>query len=302
MIVAGGAILSCLLPDCIVDASPSDAQESKAKLNAPVTFSSAPSLERDAVMAANRAAYIAAAIAPSLPSIPLPAPAPAASSLSSIAATSSASATSVSSGWPSSSSSSSVSSSISSFFDDEASLSRSLAIGSSIATAMAPSITPVIGVPGTSVPQENRKRMRDDKTDSTINDGMSSSSSSHDNNDTKAAIGGGHATVNVSAPVTGANGFHTTDIDIFIVGLSAEEATTKMITILETIKRNGGGQGDILISPYSITILGHYPNRHCQVRSLRLFDPRHINPHHAICNNIYVIVDIDCIAMLSFDC
>jgi hypothetical protein len=65
--------------------------------------------------------------------------------------------------------------------------------------------------------------------------------------------------------VSGANGFHTTDIDIFIYGLTPSEATKKMKEILHVIKRNGGNNDDILVSPYSVTILGNYPNRHCQV-------------------------------------
>jgi hypothetical protein len=102
--------------------------------------------------------------------------------------------------------------------------------------------------------------------------------------------------------VSGANGFHTTDIDLFIIGLTPSQATKKMKEIIDVIKTNVRKQShhnasiststhvttttaeskskldneginvnvddddvDLLVSPYSITILGHYPNRHVQV-------------------------------------
>lgn len=76
---------------------------------------------------------------------------------------------------------------------------------------------------------------------------------------------------NPSEPVIAANGFHNTDIDLFIYGLSTEDAFQKVQQILETLQKNTKQNvSHILVSSHSITVIGIYPYRHIQI-VLRLY-------------------------------
>jgi hypothetical protein len=75
-------------------------------------------------------------------------------------------------------------------------------------------------------------------------------------------------------------GFATSDIDIFIHGLSPEESSRKLQTVLAHLtQRMKDCRGDILasmrlvaraclarvqVSPHSVTLLGLFPHRHIQ--------------------------------------
>src|SRR4051794_33611837 len=57
--------------------------------------------------------------------------------------------------------------------------------------------------------------------------------------------------------VAGTNGFFNSDIDLFIHGLSKEDATAKIFSILSLIQKNTGGRLDhIVVSSHSITMMG----------------------------------------------
>jgi hypothetical protein len=64
--------------------------------------------------------------------------------------------------------------------------------------------------------------------------------------------------------------FHNSDIDVFVYGLSAEEATKKIFEVCNVINKNTGGGGHVLVSQHSVTLLGIYPFRHVQF-VLRLY-------------------------------
>ena len=64
--------------------------------------------------------------------------------------------------------------------------------------------------------------------------------------------------------------YHNSDIDVFIYGLSPEEATKKIFSVLGQINKNVSGSGHVLVSQHSVTLLGLYPMRHVQF-VLRLY-------------------------------
>jgi hypothetical protein len=64
--------------------------------------------------------------------------------------------------------------------------------------------------------------------------------------------------------------FHNSDIDIFVHSLNAEEATKKIFEVCNVINKNVGGEGHVLVSQHSVTLLGIYPFRHVQF-ILRLY-------------------------------
>ena len=68
----------------------------------------------------------------------------------------------------------------------------------------------------------------------------------------------------------GANGFQNSDIDMFIYGLTEEEAVKKVEEILSCICKNTKDTGHLVVSQHSITLLGVYPFRHVQI-VLRLY-------------------------------
>ena len=68
----------------------------------------------------------------------------------------------------------------------------------------------------------------------------------------------------------GANGFHNSDIDLFIYGLTEKEAAKKVEKLLASIIKNTGDSGHLVVSQHSITLLGVYPYRHVQI-VLRLY-------------------------------
>eukprot|EP00339_Tiarina_fusa_P029651 CAMPEP_0117004946 /NCGR_PEP_ID=MMETSP0472-20121206/5747_1 /TAXON_ID=693140 ORGANISM="Tiarina fusus, Strain LIS" /NCGR_SAMPLE_ID=MMETSP0472 /ASSEMBLY_ACC=CAM_ASM_000603 /LENGTH=1154 /DNA_ID=CAMNT_0004706065 /DNA_START=652 /DNA_END=4116 /DNA_ORIENTATION=- len=61
------------------------------------------------------------------------------------------------------------------------------------------------------------------------------------------------------------NPFHSSDIDIFVYGLSQFEANEKLRHIYETVKQNTNGSATMIRSKHAITILGEYPYRHTQI-------------------------------------
>ena len=65
-------------------------------------------------------------------------------------------------------------------------------------------------------------------------------------------------------------GFEDTDIDVFIYGLTEQEANRKIQQVMETIKQNTSGKANFVVSKHSVTLLGAYPFRHIQF-ILRLF-------------------------------
>jgi hypothetical protein len=64
--------------------------------------------------------------------------------------------------------------------------------------------------------------------------------------------------------------FEDTDIDVFIYGLTEEQANAKILQVMQTIQRNTGGKANFVVSQHSITLLGVYPYRHVQF-ILRLY-------------------------------
>ena len=65
--------------------------------------------------------------------------------------------------------------------------------------------------------------------------------------------------------VIGGNGFHRSDIDVFVYGLSPEESSKKIQQVISHIVTvMGGGEGHILVSGHSVTLLGVFPSRHVQ--------------------------------------
>lgn len=65
-------------------------------------------------------------------------------------------------------------------------------------------------------------------------------------------------------------GYGSTDIDLFIYGLSKEEATNKIHTILQLITKNMERQSHVLLSQHAITLITTAPYRHVQI-ILRLY-------------------------------
>jgi len=66
--------------------------------------------------------------------------------------------------------------------------------------------------------------------------------------------------------ILGANGFHDSDIDVFIYGLSPEAATQKLKLILDHFSSKMPlCKHDVLVSDHSVTLLGFYPFRHVQI-------------------------------------
>uniref|UniRef100_A0A6B2KWG6 Poly [ADP-ribose] polymerase n=1 Tax=Arcella intermedia TaxID=1963864 RepID=A0A6B2KWG6_9EUKA len=59
--------------------------------------------------------------------------------------------------------------------------------------------------------------------------------------------------------------FADSDIDIFIYGLTPEEATNKMEEIFYVIQSNTNASGEIIRSRNAVTIVGQYPIRHIQI-------------------------------------
>jgi hypothetical protein len=96
--------------------------------------------------------------------------------------------------------------------------------------------------------------------------------------------------------------FHNSDIDIFVHGLSAEEATKKIFEICNLINKNIGGSGHVLVSQHSVTLLGIYPFRHVQF-VLRLYRWENFPEVWLICRNISEVLigfDVDCCSV-GFD-
>jgi hypothetical protein len=243
MIVAGGAVLSCVLPDCIVTQSlpplPTVAPAKTAvtankaatdKSDEPVSWSSVPSAKRDAAMAINQMAVIAAT-----PPLPLSSTTSTTPSVASIASFTPAPITTSSE-----------------FISVTTTTTPTSTTGSSHSSSGSVSVSHDTTT--------TRKRVRDDNdNDDNIKDEKSSadvvmapeSIISKPKSDEKNVNGSASPSVATATTeyVVGANGFHTSDIDIFIVGLTPAQATAKMITILSTIQRNTGSHGDILVSP-----------------------------------------------------
>jgi len=61
------------------------------------------------------------------------------------------------------------------------------------------------------------------------------------------------------------------DIDLFLYGLNAQQATRKVQEIYDVISRNTNNTSGVLRTANAITILGQYPYRHTQI-ILRLYD------------------------------
>ena len=64
--------------------------------------------------------------------------------------------------------------------------------------------------------------------------------------------------------------FARTDIDVFIYGLSVEEATNKVYEIIDVIKTNTNRNLNIVMSQHAITVIGLDPFKHVQI-ILRLY-------------------------------
>ena len=70
--------------------------------------------------------------------------------------------------------------------------------------------------------------------------------------------------------IPGNNGFLGTDIDMFIYGLSIDDANKKVKSIIQNIAKNTGKKVNLFVSQHSITVLGIFPYRHVQI-VLRLY-------------------------------
>ena len=68
-----------------------------------------------------------------------------------------------------------------------------------------------------------------------------------------------------STSIEQGNPFNSSDIDLFIYGLSPFQANEKLKHIHEIVKRNTNGSGTVIRSSHAITILGEFPYRHTQV-------------------------------------
>ena len=70
-----------------------------------------------------------------------------------------------------------------------------------------------------------------------------------------------------SSSIEQGNPFHSSDIDLFIYGLSPFEANQKLNHIYNIVKKNSNSLGNLSVirSSHAITILGEFPYRHVQI-------------------------------------
>jgi hypothetical protein len=64
--------------------------------------------------------------------------------------------------------------------------------------------------------------------------------------------------------------FNNLDIDVFVYGLSLEEACKKIFSVCFQINKNTSGVSCLLVSQHSVTLIGIYSIRHVQF-ILRLY-------------------------------